>query len=63
MATITIEIDKDKDLSEDVEYTAEFKAMLDERYDEIISGRVKMISGEESQRQIDELIAARINAF
>lgn len=76
MTTITVEIDKEKDIDslkaylteagysfevaeEQVEYTTEFKAMLDQRYEEIISGKVQMIDGAESERQVAELIARK----
>jgi len=49
------EVDED----DDVEYTDEFKAMLDRRWDDYESGRVKMVSAEESQRQIAALLAGR----
>jgi hypothetical protein len=50
------EVEEDEDA--DFEYTDEVKRMLDERYEDCINGK-NMISAEESQRQIRELLASR----
>ena len=73
MTTITIEIDKDKDLNalksylseagyrfevaeEDVQYTPEFKQLLDQRYEDYKSGKMPVVSAEESQKSIKRIL-------
>jgi hypothetical protein len=76
MTTITVEIDKDKDLlalkefagrlglkyqveeREGILYTDEVKDMLDKRYHDYREGVVEMVSAEESQKKIQDLLAA-----
>jgi hypothetical protein len=72
MTTLTVEIDKDEDLSDlkefinrlglryhvdDSIYTEQVKAMLDERCDDYRYNKVEMVSSEDSQKRIEALLA------
>jgi hypothetical protein len=77
MTTITVEIDKDKDVSavkkfigqlglkyqintdKGFEYTNEIKSVLDTRYASYLKGKVELVSAEESQKRIQELLAVK----
>ena len=57
IANLGLKYDLDK--SEDLVYTDEVKKMLDTRYEEIKSGKVNLISAEESNKRIEQLLKGK----